>query len=359
MEDEVVDVGCDDSSLDKVKIGNEKKPCSQLKSLKFDFKNIIMLIISGIVNATGVILFLVPGQVIDGGFSGTSVLLANLTSIHVSIFLVCINLPFFIFGFKQLGLKFIICSLVSIFTYSLMSFVFQSVLHWDIAVFDLIKKDILLAAVFGGIISGMGSGLTIRFGGAIDGIEVMAVVFAKKIGITVGQFVMAYNAIIYIVASVLLKDLSVGLYSVISYSIGLKVVDFVVDGFDKGKAFTIITEHGEIVAQAISNELKRGVTILDGKGYYSKSHKTMLYCVVNRFEIMRLKRIIEKVDPSAFVAINDISEVVGNKTKFSLSYSSKTKFFFKKDRVNARKEKKIDSKYRHKKMSAHKESKNE
>lgn len=280
--------------------------------------NVICLIIAGIINATGVILLLVPGHVIDGGFSGTSVLLAEVTSIHVSLFLTFLNLPLFFIGYRKLGLQFIIYSSIAVLSYAGMSYVYQTLLQIDTVVFELIGKDILLASIFGGIVSGIGSGLTIRFGGAIDGVEAMAVMVAKKLGLTVGTFVMMYNMVIYILSSFFFNNLSIGMYSIISYGIGLKVVDFIVDGFDKGKGFTIVTDKGEQVAQAISNEMGRGITVIDGKGYYSDKSKTMLICVVNRFEVVKLKEVINRVDENAFVSINDISEVVGNGVKFKL-----------------------------------------
>lgn len=296
-----------------------------MKKAKLDISmvNILLLILAGIVNATGVILLLVPAQVIDGGFSGTSIVLAQQTHLHISIFLVGLNLPLFFIGYKKLGFQFIIYSTVAVLSYSLFSYLYQTVFHLGDIIYALMAKDMLLASVFGGIVSGLGSGLTIRFGGAIDGIEAMAIMLAKKVGLTVGQFVMVYNAIIYTLASVLLGNLAIGMYSIISYGIGLKVVDFVVEGFDKGKAFTIITDKGEEVAQEISKAMNRGVTILNGKGFYSNSEKTMLYCVVNRFETVRLKKLLATVDKKAFIAINDISEVVGDKVKFKIKGKSK------------------------------------
>ncbi|MEG2084741.1 MAG: YitT family protein, partial [Clostridia bacterium] len=298
------------------------------KKLEINWLHVLFLIIAGIVNATGVILLLVPAQVIDGGFSGTSVLLASLTHIHISIFLLVLNLPLFFIGYKKLGFHFIIYSCVAILSYSLMSYLYQSVFKISETLFILMKKDVLLASVFGGLVSGIGSGLTIRFGGAIDGIEALAVMVAKKIGLTVGQFVMIYNIIIYFTASILLQDLSIGMYSIISYAVGLKVVDFIVDGFDKGKAFIVVTDKGNDVAKVISKEISRGITVLDSKGYYSETQKTMLYCVVNRFESIRLKKVIIAVDENAFIAINDISEVVGDKVKFKLKAKQKIKFNF-------------------------------
>jgi Uncharacterized conserved protein len=290
----------------------------QLKPINF-----LLLVIAGIINATGVVLFLVPAGLLDGAISGTSVFLANVTPIHISIFLIVLNVPLFFIGYRRIGWQFIIYSLTAIAVYSLMSYVYQNLLGWENGIIKYINNDLLIAAIFGGMISGIGSGMTIRYGGAIDGIEVMAVLYAKKLGITVGQFVMAYNVILYTVASVVTHNYLVGFYSVFSYVAGLKVIDFVVDGFDRGKSCTVITKKGEVLAKAISNEMGRGITVIKSKGFYSGENNTMLYCVVNRFEIIRLKSVINAIDPASFVAITDISEVMGNRIKLSIKSSRK------------------------------------
>lgn len=270
-----------------------------------------MLIVAGIVNATGVALFLLPSGVLDGGLSGTAILLSKITPLHVSLFLVILNVPFFLFAIFKQGPAIAACSLVAILSYSGMTWVFQTGLGLTAKMWELVGQDVFLCSIFGGIISGLGSGLTIRFGGAMDGVEVMAVLFAKKIGVTVGQFVMIYNIVIYTLACFLLGNFSVGLYSIVTYAIGLKAVDFVVDGFDKGKACIIITQKGDEMASVICREMGRGITLLDSKGFYSKETKTMMYCVVNRFEIGRLKKLVNQVDDTAFVTISEVSEVMG------------------------------------------------
>lgn len=276
--------------------------------------NCLMLIIAGFINAVGVILFLNPVGVIDGGISGLSIFISTVApKVHIAILLVCINLPLFLLGIKILKVKFIIYSIISIISYTVWTVLFKNVFFIENVLIKNIENDILLGTIFGGLFSGIGSGLTIRYGGAIDGIEVVGICFAKRIGLSIGQFVMVFNIILYVIASIVLNKLKVGFYSIISYAIGLKVVDFIVEGFDKAKGCTIITTKKEEVASAISEELRRGVTVLDCVGYYSKESKTMLYCVVNRFEVVRLKEIVATADPQAFLAINDISEVVGAK----------------------------------------------
>lgn len=287
------------------------------------YVNILFLTLAGIVNAAGVTLFLVPWELLDGGLSGTSFLMSSATGVSLSVWLIVFNFPFFLLAWRRMGASTVLYSLYAIAVYSLTSFLFQSVFRFcgpDKMQSPFVTKeyDIILAAVFGGLISGIGSGLTIRFGGAMDGVEVMGVMFAKRVGLTVGQFVMAYNAVLYIVAGVVFKDFQVPLYSVIAYAVGLKAVDFIVEGLDKGKAAFIITDNPDEVGKAISAAMGRGITMMDAHGFYSKAKKGLLYCVVNRFEIGSLKRIISDIDPDAFVSVSDVSDMLGSDVKLNL-----------------------------------------
>lgn len=288
----------------------------QLK--KLHYVNFIFLTLAGVINATGVTLFLTPVGLYDGGFSGTSFFLSQVTPLNLSIFLVILNFPFFLLGFKKLGLPFIIYSLYAIGIYSLFAWLYQDVFGLDFSLGSpVVQDEVLLCAVFGGIISGVGSGLTIRFGGAIDGVEVLGVLFAKKLNLSIGTFVMIYNAVLYIIAGAVMGGWLLALYSIIAYACGLKAVDFVVDGFDKAKSAFIITDHFDAVAEALSAEFGRGVTVLDAEGYYSKANKTIIYCVINRFEVAKLKEIIQSIDPLAFVAINDVTDSMSKNLRYA------------------------------------------
>lgn len=285
------------------------------KSLRYT--NFIFLTLAGIINAVGVTLMLAPAGMYDGGFSGTSILLSQLTPLSMSIYLLILNIPFFLFGLKKLGGPFIVYSLYTVAVYSLFSYLFQNVFGIDFSDGSPVAgNDLLLCSVFGGVISGIGSGLTIRFGGAIDGVEVMAVVFAKKIGMTVGSFVMSYNVLLYIIAGVVTKGWVAPLYSIVAYTVGLKAVDFIIDGFDKAKSAFIITDRHEEVADALTEEFGRGVTSIDATGHFSQSQKTVLFCVVNRFEVGKLKSIVTQIDASAFLVINDVTDTLGSSLKY-------------------------------------------
>lgn len=293
------------------------------------------LTIAGIINAVGVVLFLAPCNLYDGGFSGTSILLSKITPLSMSVFLIILNFPFFLLGTKKLGARFIIYSLYTISIYSLFSFLFQSVLPIDFSEGSPIAgKDMLLCSIFGGVISGIGSGLTIRFSGAIDGIEVLAVLFAKKIGLTVGTFVMIFNIILYIIAGFITKSFTAPLYSVIAYAIGLKAVDFMIEGFDKAKSAHIITEKEEEIAEHLSAEFGRGLTIIKAEGYYSKSEKTVLFCVVNRFEINKLKSTVSSIDPQAFLVINEVTDTMGNSLNYDKVIKRKIRAINKSKRLS-------------------------
>lgn len=292
--------------------------------------NLCFLTLAGFVNAAGVTLFLVPWKLIDGGLSGTSFVLSQLTGTHLAMWLVLLNFPFFLLAWKKMGKSTVMYSLYAIAMYALATFLFQSVFklcgedHMQ-SPFVANEYDIILAALFGGLISGMGSGLTIRFGGAMDGIEVMGVMFAKKVGMTIGQFVMVYNALLYVLVGFLFKDFQIPLYSIIAYAIGLKAVDFIVDGLDKGKAAFIITDHPQQVGKAISDSLGRGITVIDAHGYYSKKKKAVLYCIVNRFEISVLKNIIHAIDAQAFVAVSEVSDMYGSDVNLNINKIKKVR----------------------------------
>jgi uncharacterized membrane-anchored protein YitT (DUF2179 family) len=276
--------------------------------------NFLGLTIAGIINSIGVCLFLYPLNIYDGGLSGTSILIDKLTPawLSMSVFLLVLNIPFYLIGHKKIGLEFLVYSLYAIAMYSLFSYVINSVLPLDFSNGSpVVGDDKVLGALFGGLLSGIGSGLVMKFGGALDGVEVMSLIFHKKLGVSVGTFVMMYNAILFITAAVIFSSWVLPLYSLIAYFIGLKTIDFIVEGLEKGKAALIITDKSEEVASVISEELKRGITVMDATGYYSGAEKTMLYVVVNRFEIARLKDLVKILDENAFVSIIEVSEIVG------------------------------------------------
>ena len=296
----------------KAKTHNQRKSLikdlRELKPLHFLF-----LTVAGVINAFGVTLFLFPVKLYDSGISGLSMLLDQVTPpiLTLSVFLLILNIPVFLFGLKKQGLSFTIYSLYTIGIYSLVSFLIMHVLPIDVNfVSPLAGSDLLLCAVFGGLISGIGSGLTIRFGGAIDGIDVLSVIFAKKIGISIGSFVMIFNASLYIVCGIVIQSWILPLYSIVTYFIGSKTVDFIVEGFDRSTCAMIVTNKAAEISDALSESFKAGGTIVNAIGGYSKDEKQIIYFIVNHFQINKLKSIVVGIDKKAFISLQDVSDIV-------------------------------------------------
>lgn len=279
---------------------------------KIKIANIILLTIAGIINAFGVVVFLAPVKLYDSGISGTSMLISQVTPAwcSLSLILILLNVPVFIFGLKKKGMLFTIYAIYSVLIYSLCAWIITDVLPVDVSIVSpLAGTDLFLCAIFGGIISGCGSGMAIRFGGAIDGIDIIAIIFSKKLGLSVGTFVMIYNVILYIICGIVINSWILPLYSIVTYAAASKTVDYIVDGFDRAKAAIIITMKTDKVCAALSETFENGITILDAKGYYSGSEKGMLYFVLNRFQIGTMREIVHEIDPTAYISINDVADI--------------------------------------------------
>lgn len=275
-------------------------------------QNFLYLFLAGSINAIGVTIFLAPVKLYDSGISGTSILLSQLTPEQwsLSIFLLLLNIPLFLFGLKKQGWSFTIYSVFTVFVYSLVSWLITDILPIDVSIASpLAGQDLLLCALFGGIISGVGSGLTIRNGGAIDGIEVMAVIFSKKLNVTVGTFVMIYNVILYVICGFVMESWILPLYSIVTYMAGLKTIDFVVEGVDRSKSVMIITDKPKEINEALLAEFKCGTTLMTAMGGYSNAEKTIIYFVVNRFQIYKTRTIVQSIDSSAFMTINEVADI--------------------------------------------------
>lgn len=282
------------------------------KIRKIKLSNMIMLTIAGIINAIGITIFLSPVKLYDSGISGTSMLLAQVTPefLKLSLFLLILNIPLFAYGLKKQGKLFTFYAIYAVVIYSLSSWLITDVFPVDVTIASpLAGQDLLLCALFGGAISGIGSGLAIRFGGAMDGIEVLAVIFAKKLGISVGTFVMIYNFILYIICGIVINSWILPLYSIVTYFAALKTVDYIVEGIDRAKAAMIVTTMPEEICKALSEEFESGITTLNAKGWYSQNDKTMIYFIVNRFQIGKMKEIIHNIDTKAYISIYDVADV--------------------------------------------------
>lgn len=279
---------------------------------KISVRNILMLTVAGIINAIGVTMFLNPVKLYDSGISGTSMLLSQLTPemFTLSFFLLLLNIPLFLYGMKKQGKVFTAYAIYTVTVYSIAAWLITDVLPVDVSIASpFAEDDLLLCALFGGLISGVGSGLAIRFGGAMDGVEVMAVIFAKRLGVTVGTFVMIYNVILYIICGIAAESWILPLYSIVTYGAGIKTVDFIVEGFDRSKAAMIITTCPDEICSALSETFGSGATKIDATGSYSNTQKTVVYFVLNRFQIGRMKDIVHQTDLTAYITISEVADV--------------------------------------------------
>lgn len=277
--------------------------------------NILMLTIAGMINAFGITVFLQPVHLYDSGISGTSMLLDQISPeyLTLSVFLIILNIPLFLVGFKKQGLRFTLYAIYSVCIYSISAWLITDILPIDVSIASpLAGKDLLLCALFGGVISGIGSGLAIRYGGAMDGIEVMSVIFAKRLGITVGTFVMIYNVALYIICGFILSNWILPLYSIVTYAAALKTIDFIVDGIDRAKCAIIITEHPDEICETLCRVFGSGITSIEAKGGFSNRDKNMIYFVVNRYQVVRMKELVHEIDHHAYIIISEVADVFSN-----------------------------------------------
>lgn len=306
----IADVGSD------VKENTQKKDSTVKTRLKKSFEkfsavNFLFLLAAGIINAFGVTVFIAPVQLYDSGISGTSILLSQVTPVSLSGYLVLLNVPLLLFGLKRQGIVFTVYSVFAVSVYAVAAWLITDVLPADVSIASpLAGTDLFLCAVFGGIISGIGSGAAIRYGGAMDGIEVVAVTFAKKLGISIGTFVMIYNVILYIICGIVKGSWILPLYSIVTYAAASKTVDALVDGLDSSRSAMIITSKPQEICRAVSDEFKIGLTVIDAKGYYSHEEKTVIYAVVNRFQTVKLKNLVRSVDRNAYITITLVSDLL-------------------------------------------------
>lgn len=287
-----------------------KKFISALKEIPL--RSFIMMTAAGIINAFGVTIFLSPVKLYDSGISGTSMLLSQVTPswLSLSIFLILLNIPLFLYGLKKQGSVFTISAIYTVMIYSITAWLITDIFPVDVSIASpLAGTDLLLCSLFGGVISGVGSGLAIRFGGAMDGIEVMAVIFAKRMGLTVGSFVMIYNVTLYIICGLVIKSWILPLYSIVTYYAALKTIDYIVEGLERSKAAFIVTSKSENICKALQREFGCGMTIMDAKGGYSGKDRKVVYFVVNRFQVIKMKDIVQKIDPMAYITLSEVADI--------------------------------------------------
>jgi uncharacterized membrane-anchored protein YitT (DUF2179 family) len=265
-----------------------------------------LFLVVGILSAgLGLKGFLLPSHFIDGGVTGVSMLISALSSFSLPVLILIINAPFIIIGYRQIGKMFALKSALAITGLAIC----LAFLPYPEA-----TKDKLLAAVFGGFFLGAGIGLSIRAGGVLDGTEVMALILSKKIGTTVGDIILLLNIVIFSVAAIFL-GLEPALYSVLTYFSVSKTMDFLIHGIEEYNGITIISARSEEIKESILNDLGRGVTVYKGMGGLTNAEQDILFCVVTRLEIPRLKNVVKAIDDAAFIAVHRISDATGGVMK--------------------------------------------
>ena len=269
-------------------------------------KNIVLMGIGSVIAAAGLEVFLVPNNIIDGGVVGISIMASYLTGWSLSAFLVLLNLPFLYLGYTQIGKTLAFSTLFSIISLAFWVGVFTPIPE--------VTNDLFLAAVFGGITIGVGIGIIIRHGGCTDGTEMIAILLDKRTSFSIGEIIMFFNLFI-LTAAGFIFSWDKAMYSLVTYFVAFKVIDITLRGLDESKAVYIISDQMEEIRDALMARLGRGVTILHATGGYSKEEKPVLYCVVTRLEVAKLKSIVSEWDETAFVTISDVHEVMGGRFK--------------------------------------------
>lgn len=273
-----------------------------LPSVKSILEHLVGLFVGAMIYSAGLNLFLVPNQIIDGGVVGVGLIATELTGIPFSVWVVLLNIPFFILGYRKVG-----ASLAAYATAAVLILSFWSPIFEEMPPFT---TDPFLATIFGGVIIGIGVGIVIRSGGSLDGTEIMAIWLDRRSAFSVGEIVMFCN--IFILGSAgFVFSWNSAMYSLVAYFICSKMIDIVSAGLDESKGVFIVTEKSDEVGDAIMNQMHRAVTFIHGEGGYLRNDKNILYCVISRLEVTRLKFITHDIDPQAFLSVFDVREVQG------------------------------------------------
>ena len=274
-------------------------------------KDYFFLTIGALIYAFAIEAFLVPSGLIDGGVTGVSMILNRITNLQLGLFIFGINLPFVILAIQKLGLRFVFATFYSILIFACGVTLFSNIFHGHCIIENL---ELFLAAVFGGLILGTGVGLIIRNGASVDGTEVLAIYVTKKISFTVGEIIMFINVFIFTVAGFVF-GWQEALYSIITYFIAYKTMDVVIEGLNESKSVFVITDYSQEIGKDIMEKMDVSVTYIDAQGGYSGLNKRIVYCVLSRLQIPKLKEITKNIDPKAFIAIENVYEVEGVRVK--------------------------------------------
>lgn len=277
--------------------------------VKTMIKRIIFLFVGASIAAFALECFLIPNEIVDGGIIGISMMTAYKTDFNLGLIIIFFNLPFILMALKRLGKQFVFYTFIAtVFLASATEFVPEILHHKTL-------QNPFLACVFGGVILGVGVGTILRNHGSTDGTEMVAVTFAKKTPFSVGEIIMFFNLFIFFAAGIVYHSWESALYSVLTYYITYKVIDIVIEGLNESKSIFIISDEAEKVGKVIMSAMDTSVTYIDAEGGYSGRKKRIIYCVISRLEIAKIKSITKDIDPTAFIAIENVHEVEGVRVK--------------------------------------------
>lgn len=264
-------------------------------------RKMIFLTLGAFIAAAAIEGFLAPNNIIDGGVIGISMITSSLTGKSLGLLVLLINIPFILLAFTKMGKKFVLQTFYAVTMFSTALSVFHAHQATD---------DLLLATVFGGIILGTGVGLILKNEGSLDGTEILSLVLSKKLGVSVGELIMGMNIFIYCGAG-LVFGWDKAMYSMLTYFIAYKVIDIVLEGLNNSKSVRIISDKSYEIGQALIEKLDIGITYIYGQGGYSKADKTIIYCIISRLEMSKMKEIIKEIDSKAFISVVDVHEAYG------------------------------------------------
>ena len=279
--------------------------------MKTYLKDYFFLTIGALIYAFAIEGFLIPSKIIDGGVTGISMILSTITSQPLGIFIVCINLPFIILAIQKLGKRFVFSTFYSILIFAAGVTFFGKMFHGHCIIDNL---ELFLVAIFGGLILGAGVGLIIRNGASVDGTEILAIYSTKKIPFSVGEIIMFINLFIFTVAG-FIYDWQHALYSIVTYFVAYKTMDIVIEGLNESKSVFVITDYSTEIGKDIMKKMDVSVTYIDAEGGYSGIKKRIVYCVISRLQVQKIKEIAKNIDPRAFIAIENVYEVEGVRIK--------------------------------------------
>ena len=279
--------------------------------MKTLIKDFIFLTIGALIYAFSIEAFFVPSGIIDGGITGISMIINKLTNQPLGMLILILNIPFAILAWKKLGARFVISTFYSICIFSLGVTFFSNMFRGKCIIPDL---EMFLASIFGGLILGAGVGTVIKNGASLDGTEILAVYTSKKTAFSVGEIVMFINLFIFACAG-FTHGWTPALYSIITYFIAYKTMDVVIEGLNESKSVFVITDYSEEIGHDIMQQMDVSVTYIDAKGGYSGAAKKIVYCVISRLQVQKLKEIVKSIDPRAFIAVENVYEVEGVRVK--------------------------------------------